>query len=170
MPPSVQIENAHITSPCTRVQFDAGTCPKASILGRARAYTPLLDQPLEGPVYFRSNGGERELPDIVADLNGQFRVILVGFVDATGRRLRTTFASAPDAPVSRFELNLAGGKKGLLVFNRDVCKQKQRAKLAFSAQNGRPSVTNEAIETSCKKGKKGKKGKGKGKGGKGGRG
>jgi hypothetical protein len=163
MPPSVQIENAHINNPCTRVQFDANACPKASILGKARAYTPLLEEPLEGPVYFRSNGGERELPDLVADLGGQFRVILVGFIDTKGRRLRTTFANVPDAPVSRFELNLAGGKKGLLVFNRGICKRKQRAKLAFTAQNGRPSVTNQAIGTSCKKGK-GKKG-GKGKGG-----
>jgi hypothetical protein len=159
MPPSVQIENAHINNPCTRVQFDAGACPKASILGTARAYTPLLDQPLEGPVYFRSNGGERELPDIVADLNGQFRVILVGFIDTKGKRLRTTFANVPDAPVSRFELNLSGGKKGLLVFNRGICKRKQRAKLAFTAQNGRASVTDQVIKTSCKKGKKGGKGK-----------
>jgi hypothetical protein len=166
MPPSVQIENAHINNPCTRVQFDANACPKASILGKARAYTPLLDQPLEGPVYFRSNGGERELPDLVADLNGQFRVILVGFIDTKGKRLRTTFANVPDAPVTRFELNLSGGKKGLLVFNRGICKQKQRAKLAFTAQNGRPSVTNQVIGTSCKgKGKKGGKGGGgKGKG------
>ncbi|HWO47145.1 MAG TPA: hypothetical protein VNM41_03710, partial [Solirubrobacterales bacterium] len=92
MPPSVQIENAHINNPCTRVQFDAGACPPKSILGNARAYSPLLDQPLEGPVYFRSNGGERELPDLVADLNGTFRIILVGFIDSSGKRLRTTFA------------------------------------------------------------------------------
>jgi hypothetical protein len=166
MPPSVQIENAHINNPCTRVQFNAAACPPKSILGVARAYSPLLDEPLEGPVYFRSNGGERELPDIVADLNGLFRVILVGFIDTKGKRLRTTFADVPDAPVSRFELNLSGGKKGLLVFNRNICKHKQRAKLLFTAQNGRPSLSEPVIGTSCKKGKK-KGGKGKGKGGKG---
>jgi hypothetical protein len=159
MPPSVQIENAHINNPCTRVQFDAGACPKASILGKARAYSPLLDKPLEGPVYFRSNGGERELPDIVADLNGEFRVIQVGFIDTKGKRIRTTFANVPDASVSRFELNLAGGKRSLLVFNRNVCARKQRAKLALTGQNGRPHVTNQVIKTSCK-GKKGRKGKG----------
>jgi hypothetical protein len=166
MPPSVQIENAHINNPCTRVQFNAGACPPKSILGKARAYSPLLDQPLEGPVYFRSNGGERELPDLVADLNGLFHVTLVGFIDTKGKRLRTTFANVPDAPVSRFELNLAGGKKGLLVFNRNICKHKQRAKLSLTAQNGRPSLTNQVIGTSCKgKGKGGKRKKGgKGKG------
>jgi len=166
LPPSQQIENAHINNPCTRVQFAAEACPKKSILGRAKAWSPLLDEPLQGNVYFRSNGGERELPDLVADLRGQFRIVLVGFIDTKGRRIRTTFANIPDAPVSRFQLNLAGGKRGLLVNNRDICRGKQRAKLALTAQNGRKHVTRPVIKTSCKgkkpggkkRGKKGKRG------------
>ena len=156
LPRSQQIENAHINNPCTRVQFAVEACPKKSILGRAKAWTPLLDAPLEGNVYFRSNGGERELPDIVADLRGQFRIILVGFIDTKNKRIRTTFASVPDAPVSKFTLDLFGGKRGLLVNNRNICKQKQRAKLALVAQNGARQVTNPVIKTSCK-GKPGKK-------------
>jgi hypothetical protein len=158
LPRSQQIENAHINNPCTRVQFAAEQCPAKSILGKAKAWSPLLDAPLEGNVYFRSNGGERELPDIVADLRGQFRIILVGFIDTKNKRIRTTFASVPDAPVSKFNLNLFGGKRGLLVNNRNICKQKQRAKLALTAQNGRRQVTTPVIKTSCK----GKGGKGKG--------
>jgi hypothetical protein len=162
LPPSQQIENAHINNPCTRVQFAAEACPPKSILGKAKAFSPLLDQPLEGNVYFRSNGGERELPDVVADLRGQFRIILVGFIDTKGKRIRTTFANIPDAPVSKFTLNLAGGKRGLLVNNRDICKGKQRAKLALTGQNGRRHVTNQVIGTSCKGGgKKGSSNKGK---------
>jgi hypothetical protein len=161
LPPSQQIENAHINNPCTRVQFNANACPAKSILGTAKAYSPLLDAPLEGNVYFRSNGGERELPDIVADLKGQFRIILVGFIDTKGKRIRTTFANVPDAPVSKFELNLFGGKRGLLVNNRNICKGKQRAKLALTGQNGRPHVTEPVVKTSCKKGGKGKGKKGK---------
>ena len=156
LPPSEQLENAHITNPCTRVQFAADACPKASILGTAKAISPLLDQPLEGPVYFRSNGGERKLPDIVADLNGQFRIILVGFIDSKKGRIRTTFASVPDAPVSRFELDLYGGKRGLLVNNRNICAHKQRAKLALTGQNGARSITKPVIKTSCKKKREGR--------------
>lgn len=151
LPPSQQIENAHINNPCTRAQFAENACPPASVLGTARAYSPLLDEPLEGPVYFRSNGGVRELPDIVADLHGLFHIEVVGFIDAKSGRIRTTFANVPDAPVSRFELNLVGGKKGLLVNNRNICKQKQRAKLKLTGQNGRPYVTNPVVKTSCKK-------------------
>ncbi|HEX7280186.1 MAG TPA: hypothetical protein VF255_11265 [Solirubrobacterales bacterium] len=163
LPPSEQIDNAHINNPCTRVQFNANQCPPGSVLGTARAYTPLLDQPLEGPVYFRSNGGERELPDIVAHLKGQFEIVLVGFVDTIpvkgteGGRLRTRFLNVPDAPVSKFQLSLFGGKRGLLVNNRNLCKGKLRTKLRLSGQNGRIYNTNPLLKTSCKKGKRGGK-------------
>ncbi len=107
LPSSEFLDNAHINNPCTRVQFAANACPASSILGTAVAYTPLLEKPLEGPVYFRSNGGERELPDLVADLNGQIHVDLVGFIDAVHKkgseesRVRTRFLSVPDAPVDQ---------------------------------------------------------------------
>jgi hypothetical protein len=154
LPPSQQIDNAHINNPCTRVQFNADACPKASILGRARAFTPLLDQPLEGPVYFRSNGGDRDLPDVVADLNGQFNIVLVGFVDSKNARIRTTFARVPDAPVSKFVLNLFGGKRGLLVNNRNICGRKQRAKLKLVGHNSRLIESAPVVKTDCKKPKR----------------
>jgi len=159
LPPSLQIDNARINNPCTRVQFSENACPRKSILGTAKAFTPLLDQPLEGPVYFRSNGGERELPDIVADLHGQFRIILVGFIDSRNARIRTRFQNVPDAPISRFALNLKGEKGGLLVNNRDLCKAKQRAGLTLVGQNGRRYDTEPVVGTDCKRKPKGKGGK-----------
>jgi hypothetical protein len=157
LPPSEIIENAHIKAPCTRVQFNAGRCPKGSLLGTARAFTPLLDEPLEGPVYFRSNGGEHPLPDIVADLGGLFRIILVGNVDAKNARIRTTFASPPDAPVTKFVLSLKGGKEGLLVNSRNLCGQKLRANADFTGQNGRVHRTRPVVAVACSKAKKGQK-------------
>jgi hypothetical protein len=152
LPKTEFIDQEHINNPCTRVQFAAGACPPKSILGTAKASTPLLDQPLEGPVYFRSNGGERELPDLVADLRGQFHIILVGFIDSKGRRVRTRFTSVPDAPVSRFELKLFGGKRGLLENTRNLCKgKKPRVKLALTGQNGRRSNSEPRLGTSCGK-------------------
>lgn len=156
LPVSEFIDQNHVNNPCTRVQFNAGNCPKLSILGRATATTPLLDAPLRGPVYFRSNGGARELPDIVADLHGPIHVILVGFVDAVHKkgsetsRIRTRFATVPDAPVTKFTMNLFGGrKKGLLVNSRNLCKTKRRAKISFEAQNGRTRALNAKIATNC---------------------
>lgn len=149
LPPSVQIDNAHINNPCTRVQFDANSCPKKSILGTAKATTPLLDQPLEGPIYFRSNGGERELPDLVADLHGQIDVTLVGFIDAKRGRIRSTFATVPDAPVSRFQIRLFGRSRGLLENNRNLCSGRNRAIAQFSGQNGRTSDTHLPVSVPC---------------------
>jgi hypothetical protein len=157
LPPSEFIDQDHINNPSTRVQFREGACPPLSVLGHATAISPLLDAPLEGPVYFRSNGGERELPDVVADLRGPIHVTLVGFVDAVHRkgsetsRIRTRFLSVPDAPVSKFTMSLYGGaKRGLLENSHDLCKTNHRAKLAFSAQNGRTLSSEPRIATSCK--------------------
>jgi hypothetical protein len=160
LPQTEFIDNAHINNPCTRVQFNAGVCPASSILGTATAYTPLLDKPLSGPVYFRANGGERDLPDIVADLGGQIHVTLVGFIDAVpikgteGARVRTRFLNVPDAPVSKFVIKLKGGKKGLIENSVDLCKGAGRATVQMSGQNGKPNNFDTAVGNSCGGGKR----------------
>jgi len=151
LPPSQFIDNARIANPCTRVQFNLGACPKRSILGRARAFTPLLDEPLEGPIYFRSNGGARELPDVVLDLRGQFRILAVGYIGSKKARIRTTFASIPDAPVRKIVLNFYGGKRGLLQNSEHLCRGKQRANVGLRAQNGVRDDYKVRVRTSCRK-------------------
>jgi hypothetical protein len=155
LPPTEFIDQNHISNPCTRAQFAESKCPPSSVLGSARAFTPLLEAPLEGKVYFRSNGGERELPDVVVDLNGRIHFVLVGFVDAVHKqgsessRVRTTFATVPDAPVSKFVLSLKGGKKGLLVNSANICKVANIATVKIGAQNNKAQNHNQAIATSC---------------------
>jgi hypothetical protein len=143
LPATELLEQGHIRTVCTRVQFAANECPAGSIYGHAKAWTPLLDTPLEGPVYLRSNGGERKLPDLVADLNGSIHVVLVGYIDSVKRngtpRIRTRFLSVPDAPVSKFVLNMQGGKKSLLANNTNLCKAKPRAEALLTGQNGKES-------------------------------
>lgn len=159
LPQSEFIDNAHISTPCTRVQFDAEKCPKGSILGRATARTPLLDKPLKGNVYFRSNGGARELPDIVLDLRGQIHIVQVGYIDSvrTGpesSRVRTRFLHVPDGPLTKVTINLFGGKRGLVQNSKDICKTSRRAELQLKAQNGLSRITNPVISTQCGKRKK----------------
>lgn len=156
LPASEFIDQAHISNPCTRVQFNAGSCPKGSILGRVTAWTPLLGSPLKGRLYFRSNGGARELPDIVADLHGAgVHIVQVGFVDSVARkhseksRIRTRFLSFPDAPVSRVALRFFGGKRGLLVNSTPLCGRALRAKAVFAGQNGRRRTLHPRIATAC---------------------
>jgi hypothetical protein len=165
LPKGMLIANAHINNPCTRVQFNSTStpgegCPAKSVLGTAKAWTPLLDQPETGKVYFRSNGGERELPDIVVALRGQVPLQLVGFIDSVGkknaevRRVRSRFQNVPDAPVSRFELNLSGGAKGLLQNSKNLCKAGDRATFDLTGQNGKTQRTEPKVQVSCGKGKK----------------
>ena len=157
LPHSEFLDNAHIKNPCTRVQFAAGACPTGSLLGFARAETPLLEKPLEGPIYLRANGGERKLPDIVADLKGQIDIELVGHVESLNGRLRTTFATVPDAPVSKFTLSLDGGSKGLLVNSEPLCDKPHIANVIMGAQNGMRDDLNQKLLLSCGKSSKSKR-------------
>ena len=50
----------------------------------------------------------------------------------------------PDVPVSKFTLNMKGGKKGLLVNSRDLCHRPNRSFLNFKAQNGKKLQGEEA--------------------------
>ena len=165
LPKGMLIANAHINNPCTRVQFNSTStpgegCPAKSVLGTAKAWTPLLDQPETGKVYFRSNGGERQLPDLVVALRGQVPLQLVGFIDSVGkknaevRRVRSRFQNIPDAPVSRFELNLSGGAKGLLQNSKNLCKASDRATFDLTGQNGKTQRTEPKVQVSCGKGQK----------------
>jgi hypothetical protein len=117
-------------------------------MGHATVETPLLDQPLAGNVYLRSSS--HELPDLVVDLRGQIHIELAGRIDRPkGRGLRTTFTSLPDAPVSSFVLELAGGKRGLLVNSASLCKARQTAALELDGQNGKRVNRSTKLQTGC---------------------
>jgi len=154
LPKTEQLENAHIRTICTRVQFNAGGgggagCPKGSVYGQAKAWSPLLDQPLQGPVYLRANGGERELPDLVASLGGQIHIDLLGYIDAVHARIRTRFVTAPDAPVEKFELRMQGAGKGLLANDTELCRAKPHATATFAAHNGALQELKPLVKAQC---------------------
>ena len=155
LPHSAFLEQSHIRTICTRVQFAANTCPEGSVYGRARATTPLLDEPLEGPVYLRSSSNP--LPDLVVALRGVVDVNLVGRIDSVDAQIRTTFASIPDAPVTKFVLDMRGGKKGLIVNSRNLCARPSRAVAKLRGQNGRALDLRPVVRSSSCKIKKSRK-------------
>lgn len=161
LPHSAFLANAHIDKTCGRPELAAHTCPASSIYGHAIAETPLLDHPLEGPVYLATGFGYK-LPALVADLNGQIEVLLKGKVD-TGREdgIRNTFELVPDAPVSRFTLQMLGGSKGLIENHENLCAKhaKRKALARFTGQNGTIVEMEPTVANSCKRhSKKGKHG------------
>jgi hypothetical protein len=170
LPHSVFLEQNNLDRTCTKPVLLEGKCPKSTIYGKAKAWTPLLDEPLEGPVYLVGGYGFK-LPALVAELDGQIRILLKGKVDSgPNKGIRNTFEAVPDAPVSRFVLEMKGGKRyGLLINSENLCKKPQRANALFTAQNGLVDQTKPLIANQCGKkgGSKSKKGKAKGGGTKG---
>jgi hypothetical protein len=158
LPHSEFLAQEHIITICTRKQFAAHKCPKGSIYGYAEARTPLLAKPLKGFVYLRSSS--HPLPDLVAALSGELDVNLVGRIDSHHGGIRTTFASIPDAPVTRFVLRMRGGARGLLVNSTDICLKPHRVQAAFTAQNGRTAELRPALAAKgCGGKKKGRRGR-----------
>ena len=187
LPSSAFLDQAHIRTVCTRVQFAAGAgngaeCPKGSIYGEALVKTPLFDYPLPGKVFLRSSN--HKLPDLVIALQGPsnqpIAVELDGKTDSVKGALRNTFEAVPDQPFDTARVVLFGGKRGLVVNSKNLCSQSKRASRAnvqLNGQNGEVRHLHPLVANSCKKRKAHKKkhrahkhkGRGKGKHGKRGR-
>jgi hypothetical protein len=164
---------------CTAAQFEANPagCPAASLVGRAKAVTPILPVALEGPAYFVSHGGEA-FPSLIMVLQGDGVTIdLVGttFISKQGIT-STTFKQVPDAPLSSFQLTLPQGPYSALGANLPAkakgsfCGENLVMPTVFVAQNGAEVHQNTKLAiTGCPKAKKakskkadkGKKGKAK---------
>ncbi len=160
LPHSEFIDQGNLNKTCTRPVLLEGACPAKSIYGKAKAWTPLLEKPLEGPVYLVGGFGYK-LPALVAELDGQIRVLLVGKVDSgKNKGIRNTFEAVPDAPVEKFVLEMKGGPKySLLENSENLCARPQKAIASFTAQSGKVLDLHPTVANDCKK--KGKKHKGK---------
>jgi hypothetical protein len=53
------------------------------------------------------------------------------------KKLVAQFEGLPDAPVSRFDLRLNGGKRGVLEVTRTACSSDRRATLRFTGHSKR---------------------------------
>ena len=163
LPHSEFLAQSHIRTICTRAQFNAGPgngagCPPGSVYGYAKAITPLLDEPLQGPVFLRSSANP--LPDLVTALHsGKIDINLVGRIDSVGKdgQIRNSFEAVPDAPVTKFTLTMQGGKKGLLENSTNLCRAKNRAIAKFTGQNGKAHDFKPVVKPQCKKAGKAKK-------------
>jgi hypothetical protein len=150
LPRSAFLEQGHIRTICTRVQFaanggDGAGCPKGSVYGHVRAITPVLSEPLEGPVYLRSSN--HNLPDFVATLHGLVDIEAVARIDSVHGGIRATFTDLPDAPLSKVVVDMQGAKKGLIVNSRNLCfkAKRNRANAVFTGQNGRRATAKPVV-------------------------
>ncbi len=154
LPSSVFLAQEHIGTICTRAQEAREACPPESVYGWTRAATPLLSEPLEGPVFLRSS--DNVLPDLVASLRGGgigIRVDVDGRIDSFKGGLRGTFTTIPDAPISRFVMTLRGGRHGLLVNAANLCARPQLASARFVGHADRGVAWHPAVKARCRKAK-----------------
>lgn len=152
MPPTEFLDNEHIRDICTRPQFLQGECPADSVYGYAKAWSPLLDKPLAGPIYMRS--ATRGLPELVADLNGEFHLALAGRISGTGGAgIGADISSVPDVPVTKFTMTLFGRDKGLLQNSVNVCSHPKRGLIKLRGQNGKLVVLRPLIRAQCPSGR-----------------
>jgi hypothetical protein len=156
LPHSEFIEQGHFRTICTRVQFAAGqgfgaSCPKGSVYGRAKVFTPVLDQPFEGPVFLRSSN--HNLPDVVLALHGppglDVQVEVPAKIDSLKGGLRATVEAAPDVPVSKAIVDMQGGQKGLFVNSTDLCARPHRARVQLGAHNAKTASLRPLVRAQC---------------------
>jgi hypothetical protein len=119
------------------LQLAPGRCPNASTVGTARAFSPLLDEPVEGHVYLAKPGcggpGERACTEQDALDGNLYQLYLelggVGPLADTGVNLKvrgkveanpatgqltSVFEDTPQLPFSKLEIKLNGGPRAPL--------------------------------------------------------
>jgi hypothetical protein len=153
---------------CTEAQFGANPagCPAASVIGSAKAITPVLNVPLTGPAYLVSHGGAA-FPDVEFILQGQgVRIDLDGKTQIKKGITYSRFETVPDAPISSFETALPQGPHSVLATNLplkakgSLCGTRLVIPTTLTGQNGAVLKQSTKVTVSgCAKAKKAKQSK-----------
>jgi hypothetical protein len=144
--------------------YEAGLradCPPATRIGSATAVSPALNEPLGGPVYLVqgirihpvTGARIRTLPSLLAKLSGEVRINVRGTTDVEKLRLVSTFERVPDAPVSRFVLRIAGGRRGILAVTgrrRGICQRRRASDVQLTGQNGKQAISKVRMAAPCR--------------------
>jgi hypothetical protein len=112
-----------IQQACLQATFETNpaACPAGSLVGIATATTPVLPVSLTGPAYLVSHGGAA-FPNLEVILEGEgVRIDLSGSINIVHGTTSSTFGSAPDAPLTTFNLKLPAGPHSALTTNGSLC-------------------------------------------------
>jgi hypothetical protein len=126
---------------CPDATFNAGAskCPASSEVGTVGAVTPLLRAPLGGKVYLVGHSGQ--LPTLEAILSGSGITLNLTSTIGLGAGISSTFAAVPDAPITRFQLDLPRGPHSALGTTADLCTGKLTIPATIVSQSGKTLKT-----------------------------
>ena len=136
LPKGVASNTRSLNAACAPELFAAGRCPSNSQVATASALSPLLRDPVTGPVFLVKQ--PRGLPRLVVQLRTPVAIELDGVVNiGKGGGIGTTFPVVPDLPLTKFTLRFHGGPFGALALTRNICRRPLRLPARFKGQNGR---------------------------------
>jgi hypothetical protein len=160
LPSTLTTDLTALADDCPAAQFQAGTCPPSTVIGSAVAASPLLTDPLTGPVIVVANPSG--LPRIGLDLTGPMALKLFGDLVISGAGSGVEFGGLPDIPIARFALSFNANDS--LINRADLCSGPSVFNTAFDAHSG-ASLTGAkaAVIEGCTGAGSGKKGGAKGK-------
>jgi hypothetical protein len=138
IPKSLPSRLTTLQKACSDKQFaiNPAGCPEGSAIGTAKAITPLLSSPLEGPAYLVSHANAA-FPDVVFLLQGEgVHVELVGNTDIKNGITYSRFETVPDAPIRSFETFFPSGPASVLGAFGNLCEQTLTIPTKIVGQNG----------------------------------
>jgi hypothetical protein len=140
LPRSLPTRLTALQASCPAAKFaaNAAACPAASVIGVARAGTPLLSGGLLGPVYMVAHGrGYFPAPTVVLEGEHGLRLDLTGSTTLErGGRTAIGFSALPDMPLRSVELYLPRGPNSALTATANLCASALSLPVELGAQNG----------------------------------
>ncbi len=143
---------------CPRGDALEDLCGEGSRVGTGIARTPLLKEPLRGPVYLVQPKGNG-FPELWNDLEATgVKMQLTGQSLQKNDRLITEMVDLPDVPLSRFTMHLNGGEDGLFTLKGDPCKggppRRLISPVSLEGQDGAYRATRIPLKAGCSKGRR----------------
>jgi hypothetical protein len=121
---------------CPEALVVTRACPPSSQVGTAQAVTPVLPEPLSGPVYIVQQA-DNPLPKLIVYLDGLVSISLQAQNEIQHVQIVNTFDGVPDVPLTSFELRINGGRNGILKNFSSLCEKERRGEATFTAHSGK---------------------------------